>query len=235
MIKADRIGLLGGTFDPIHLGHLAAAEAARDALGLHEVVLLPSHVPPHRPHPGASAHHRFAMIAIAIDGREGLRASDLELIAPGPSFTSATLRRMHALGYTASQLFFITGVDAFAEIATWRDYPHFLDDASFVVMGRAGRVAGSVGEAVPGLADRLQTVSTEPEIRSTPAIFLVDRPTPDISSTVVRARSAAGLPLTDLVPPAVERHIRRHHLYASNREQPTTTPSASLLHEQEHR
>ena len=94
MKTAARLGLLGGTFDPIHVGHLAAADAARTKLGLDRVLLLPSHVPPHRPQPLASVHHRFAMVALAVANHAGLEASDLELTAPGPSYTAATLDRL---------------------------------------------------------------------------------------------------------------------------------------------
>src|SRR5512132_1010695 len=94
MTGASGIGLLGGTLDPIHLGHVEMARAAKGALGLERVYVLPSHVPPHRPQqPLASGYHRFAMTALAIDGIEGLAASDLELCAPGPSYTADTLTR----------------------------------------------------------------------------------------------------------------------------------------------
>ena len=242
MTPARRIGLLGGTFDPIHVGHLAAAVAACAALELDEVLLLASHVPPHRPQPLASVHHRFAMVALAAQEHEALRASDLELLAPGPSYTSATLRRLHACGYARTQLFFITGADAFAEIATWRDYPSFLHDAHFVVVNRAGREAASVRGAVPALAARMRDAEAPPppawDGSGESVIFLVNRVTPDVSSTTIRTRCARGEPIAGMVPPAVERHILRHALYrpAEGRARPAAglPPAASLLHEQEH-
>src|SRR6476661_8109484 len=94
MNAAARIGLLGGTLDPIHLGHMGTAQAARAALGLDRVIVLPSHVPPHRAvQPVASGYHRFAMAALAVNGIDGLEASDMELCAPGPSYTADTLTR----------------------------------------------------------------------------------------------------------------------------------------------
>lgn len=241
MRRAGRIGLLGGTFDPIHLGHLSAAAAAREALGLDHVLLLPSHVPPHRPQPFASTPHRFAMVSLAVDGEEGLLASDLELTAAGPSYTSATLDRLLALGWTPSQLFFITGADAFAEIATWRDYPAFLQKASFVVVSRQGRDASTMREALPALAscmlDGEDAASSARAETHEPRILLVNRPTPDVSSTAVRARAAAGQPLAGLVPDAVARHIRRHGLYRDGLTRPSSAAdhhaAASQLHEQE--
>ena len=241
MTAARRVGLLGGTFDPIHVGHMAAAAAARTTLHLDEVLLLASHVPPHRVRPVASVHHRFAMVALAVQDDEALRASDIELLSPGPSYTAATLQHLQARGYSPSQLFFITGADAFAEIATWRDYPRFLDAAHFVVVDRPGRSAASLRDLLPALAPRMQ----EPVHGYQPAstseqtcIFLVNQPTPDVSSTGIRWRCAEGLPIAGLVPPAVERHIHRHALYRA-RDTRASHPGghphpASLLHEQEH-
>lgn len=121
MNAVARLGILGGTLDPIHLGHLETALAARAALSLDRVIVMPSRIPPHRQHqPIASRYHRFAMAALAVNGLDGLVASDMELCAPGPSYTADTLSRFQAAsGLRASQIFFITGADAFAEIETW--------------------------------------------------------------------------------------------------------------------
>jgi nicotinate-nucleotide adenylyltransferase len=243
MTTRRAIGLLGGTFDPIHLGHLAAAAVAREALDLDHVLLLPSNVPPHRAQPLASMPHRFGMVALAVDGQDGVIASDLELTAAGPSYTSATLNRLHAAGHPASQLFFITGADAFAEIATWREYPAFLDAAHFVVVSRAGREATSVRALLPALASRMIEVPPG-EHPDTPAgaqtrIFLLNRRTPDVASTTVRTLAAQGQSLAGLVPDSVARHIRRHELYRDALSRPSSHaghgPAASQLHEQEHR
>ena len=98
MSRPRRIGLLGGTFDPIHLGHLALATAARTALALDEVRVVPSRVPPHRPQPGASVYHRFAMAALAATGYSRLIVDDIEAQDPDRSYTAVTLRRLHASG-----------------------------------------------------------------------------------------------------------------------------------------
>jgi nicotinate-nucleotide adenylyltransferase len=238
MTQAGRIGLLGGTFDPIHLGHLSAASAAREALGLDCVLLLPSHVPPHRPQPFASTPHRFGMVSLAVDGQDALLASDIELAQSGPSYTSATLRRLHALGWSASQLFFITGADAFAEIATWRDYPAFLDAAHFAVVSRPGLAASAMRTVLPLLAWRMaDAVPDDDAAGAGTRIYLVNRPTPDVSSTAIRARCAAGHPLDGFVPDPVARHIRRHGLYREATSLSTSAAghraAASQLHEQE--
>jgi nicotinate-nucleotide adenylyltransferase len=212
-----RVGILGGTFDPVHDGHLAAAVAAADAVGLHEVLFVPSHEPPHRtPAPRASAYHRFAMVALAVAADGRFSASDLELGRPGPSFTSDTLRGLRKPGLAAWQLFFITGTDAFAEIATWRDYPALLDLANFVVISRPGQTLDKLASRLPDLAQRMHGVERKGDWSPDPGstrILLVEAATPDVSSTEIRERLAAGEALTGLVPAPVAGHIRRHRLY----------------------
>src|SRR5437762_9462162 len=102
---ARRIGILGGTFDPIHCGHLDVADAAHAALGLDQMLVITSNIPPHRPQPLASPYHRFAMTAMAVAGRAGWIADDLELRVGAPSYTSGTLDQLHARGYTPEELF----------------------------------------------------------------------------------------------------------------------------------
>ena len=202
-----RIGILGGTFDPIHLGHLDAARAAKRALSLDRVLLLPSHTPPHRnTEPRASVFHRFAMAALAAAECDML-VSDLEVRHDGPSYTALTLQTLHREGYSPVQLFFITGSDAFAEVALWHDYPRILQLANFAVVSRPGAPRPSELITNPG--------SRMPETNPTaPALFSVEADTPDVSSTEVRRRVAAGEPFDGLVPSSVAGHIRRHHLYA---------------------
>jgi nicotinate-nucleotide adenylyltransferase len=212
-----RTGVLGGTFDPVHGGHIAAAEAARAALALDQVLFMPSHRPPHRAEkPRASAFHRFAMVSLAVGTHPGFLASDLELERPGLSYTADTLRRLHEAGYEASQLFFILGTDAFAEIATWRDYPAVLDLAHFVVVARPGQGLEPTKGRVPDLAARMRPAidGVRDDVEGTRcAVFLVNAVTPDVSSTGIRERAARGASLAGLVPPDVERYIGRHRLY----------------------
>jgi nicotinate-nucleotide adenylyltransferase len=219
MTSGVRIGLLGGTLDPIHVGHVDTATAAREALDLTRVHVLPSHLPPHRSQqPIASGYHRFAMTALAINGVEGLVASDVELRIPGPSYTADTLRRFHdRSGLGAAQIFFITGADAFAEIETWYHYPAVLDLAQFIVVSRPGFPSEHVRSRLPALAPRMIRVRAgEPRVatRTDPAIFLVDASTADVSSTDIRNRLSTGDSIRRLVPAAVERHIAQHGLYA---------------------
>lgn len=227
MKAAVRVGILGGTLDPVHLGHLETARAARTGLGLDRVIVLPSRVPPHRPsQPVASRYHRFAMAALAVNGVDGLTVSDAELRAPGPSYTADTLTRLGASGLEALQIFFITGADAFAEIETWHRYPDVLELSHFVVVSRPRFPAMEMTTRLPALAGRMTQADPAGSAPGHPAIFLLDARTPDVSSTQIRRRIAAGEPLTGLVPDAVERHIVQHGLYSAR----TEKSSADHLH-----
>lgn len=229
----ERLGILGGTFDPIHCGHLDAARAARTALSLDAVLMVPSHIPPHRPvQPVASPFHRFAMTALAVNGVEGLLASDEELCAAGPSYTAETLQRHQERGLEPSQIFFITGVDAFAEIDTWRRYPGVLDMANFVVVSRPGHDAGELPARLPSLAPRMREAARFDSASRQTSILLLDAATHHVSSSEVRRRLSSGGTITGLVPPTVEAHIRQHLLYISPAHANTRVARADELHGQ---
>ncbi len=213
-VPGTRIGILGGTLDPIHVGHVEAALAAKRALDLVSVIVMPARVPPHRHNgPSASTFHRFAMAALAVNGLPGLCVSDEELSADGPSYTALTLERLARRGIDRSQIFFITGADAFAEIETWHRYPEVLDLANFVVISRPGLTAGAMTERLPGLRSRFHLADISMPLPQEPAVFLVDAATPNVSSTDIRRRLREGTPVTGMVPPPVEDHIVRHRLY----------------------
>ncbi len=231
MISDARFGVLGGTLDPVHTGHIDAAVAARQALALEHVLVLPSRIPPHRPTlPAASPFHRFAMAALAVSDVEGLQVSDLELSAPGPSYTSDTLDRLQATGLRSTQIFFITGADAFAEIATWHRYPEVLELAHFVVVSRPGHPATSLPSVLPSLAGRMRPGTSAEPLTSKPSIFLVDAPTAEVSSTEIRRRVRSGEGLSGLVPRLVEQHIIRHRLYSKEAARESVAAAADHLH-----
>ena len=232
---ARRVGILGGTFDPIHRGHLDLAAAAYTTLGLTEMVIVTSNVPPHRPQPVASSFHRFAMVAFAIQEHPDWRASDLELRYDAPSYTSRTLSLFHDRGYQPSELFFVIGADAFLEIASWRDYPAILESAHFVVISRPGFRVGELPERLPQLASRMGTEPLDASSSALPLIILIDAPTADVSSTAIRSRLAEGESIAGLVPANVRQHIEQHGLYAPTRpgrraSDISRTPEAGRLH-----
>ena len=216
-MTSTRLGILGGTFDPVHFGHLDAADAASAALTLDEIVLVPAHDQPLRVvEPRATAYHRFALAVLAVADRPEYYVSDMELLRQGRSFTENTLRAMHASGWQGSQLFFILGTDAFAGIAAWHGYPAFLDLAHFVVIARPGTSIEDATLRTPELRARMAPAASEHVGFDGPArIFLVQARTRDVSSTTIRERLAAGQPIHDLVPPPVARHIYKHHLYGA--------------------
>jgi len=216
-LPRGRLGILGGTFDPIHYGHLDCADAARDALALDEVVLIPAYDQPLRTNATqAAASQRFAMASLAVAGRDGYRVSDLELRREGRSYTADTLRALHENGWTALQLFFILGSDAFAGIAAWHGFPRFLDLAHFVVIARPGTTIESATARAPELRSRMCEVAPGRAVSvDSPRIFLVNAQTRDVSSTMIRARLAASRTIDDLVPTAVAQYIVEHHLYGA--------------------
>jgi len=210
-----RIGILGGTFDPIHCGHLDVGSSAQEALKLSRIFVITSNIPPHRPQPFASAYHRFAMVSFAVSTLPGWRAADLELRSDTPSFTSGTLAKFHERGYSASELFFIIGADAFADIGAWRDYPAILDAAHFAVVSRPGFPVEQLPHRLPRLASRMAHPPLDSLSQIEPMILLIDAPTADVSSTAIRNRVAARDSIDGLVPPGVQQHIEQHGLYTS--------------------
>jgi nicotinate-nucleotide adenylyltransferase len=207
-----RLGLFGGTFDPVHRGHLDVARAAQRAVGLDDLWWLPAPAPPHRTRPQVSAYHRFAMVALAVQDEPGMIVSDFEMDVPGPTYASDTLARLRADGRTPGSLFFITGADAFRDIPQWKDYPRLLDTAHFVVVSRPGAPVAALRDQLPALAGRM--VHDPHDAREEPRIVLVDASTANVSSTDVRQTVAADGGLQSLVPPSVATYIDRHRLYA---------------------
>lgn len=185
-----KVGLLGGTFDPIHLGHLRAAENARDELGLERVAFVPAALPPHRALPLSSGRDRFAMVALATSGQPAFVASDAELERPGPSYTVDTLRawRQERPG---DELVLLLGSDAYAEMRSWREAEAVLDLCQLAVVARPG----DAGAATAGAALR------------------VDGPGLRVSSSEIRERVRAGRSVRYLVPDAVADYIEKRGLY----------------------
>jgi nicotinate-nucleotide adenylyltransferase len=186
------VGVFGGTFDPIHLGHLRAAECAREAARLDRVLFLPAGQPPHRAGTQASALDRFAMVSLATAGHRAFAASDVELRRQGPSYTLDTLVE---LGRGGDELFLILGSDAFAEIATWREPQQVAARCTLVVIDRPG--------SDPLARDPL------PGAR----VLHVAGATLPISSSAVRRMRQEGRSPRYLVPEPVAEYIEKRELY----------------------
>jgi nicotinate-nucleotide adenylyltransferase len=212
---AGRWGILGGTFDPIHHGHLAIAEAAREELGLERVLFVPAGQPPHRAHaPGASAEDRAAMVALAIADAPAFALSRLELDRAGPSYTVDTLTALAAgdgSGRPAIDLRFILSAEAFAEFPTWHEAERVLALCRLVVLPREGHPAPDL----PALVARLPALEGR--------VTLLDGPRIRLSASEVRGRAAAGLSVRYLVPDAVAAYIADHRLYQAGGFRPPAT------------
>src|ERR1051326_9055705 len=192
-----RIGILGGTFDPIHVGHLDVGRAAEEALNLSRVYVVTAKTPAHRAGPVASPFQRFAMVALAIPKHVNWRASDMELRHEAVSYTVDTLERFAERGYDRSELFFILGADAFASIDQWRDYPRVLDLANFAVVSRPRAHVDMLKEGLPHLMTRIARPE-DPVPPGQTRIFLIDAPTADVSSSAIRANCEAGHPIDEI-------------------------------------
>ena len=213
-----RIGILGGTLDPIHCGHLAAAVAARDAFDLSEVLVLPSRIPPHRAvQPLASPFHRFAMASLAVSGVPALFASDDELRLDGPSYTADTLERQHARGLAAIADFLhyrrrrVRGyrdLEALSRGPRPRELHRRL--AARAPHRRAAVAAAGARGSDAAVAAGLRTGAGGGD----PLIYLLQAPTPEVSSTAVRDRLRRGEGISGMVPRLVETHILQHRLYS---------------------
>ncbi len=210
------VGILGGTFDPVHVGHLRAALEIRDALDLAQVRLVPARVPPHRPQPVASAAQRLAMLRLAVRGVAGLTVDDRELDRAGPSYTVDTLTGLRAqLG--RRPLCLLVGQDAFLGLTTWHRWQDLFELAHLVVMQRPPLVAEPIQELPPALAQVVagRWADSAQALTASPAglVWRQGLPPLDISATRVRAALRAGRSVRFLVTDSCLRYIRRHHLY----------------------
>ena len=196
-----KLGVLGGTFDPIHLGHLAAAEAARSALALDRVLFVPAGDPWLKAGATISAgEHRLAMVRAAIEGVDAYEASAVEVDRPGPTYTEVTLAQLQETYGPATELHFIVGADTVNDLARWHAPAEVLARCTLVVMGRPAQGEldlQSLDRIAPGAAARAVAVDLDMEV----------------SATEIRRRAAAGESLAGLVPDAVERYIKEHQLY----------------------
>ncbi len=218
---AQKIGILGGTFNPVHYGHLAAAEEVRDRLKLDRVLFIPSFLPPHKHEEDMpSAAQRLEMVRLAVAGSRSFRPSDIEVRRGGKSFTIDTIEELQ-VSHPGAELYFITGVDTFLEIRSWKDWERLLRMCCFVVLSRPGYRFQDL-EALPFLAGSGSELAAldggehtravmEPEGFS---IRLEVIPHYDISSTDIRMRVKRGATIKYLLPDAVETYIIANKLYA---------------------
>jgi nicotinate-nucleotide adenylyltransferase len=214
----ERIGLFGGTFNPIHRGHLRAAGIVRQVFALNNVLFIPSYIPPHKATLDmAPPRDRLRMVELAVEGHPGFTACAVEVEAEEKSYSVMTLEKIKKI-YPRALLFFILGVDAFLEIDTWREYERVLAQCSFIVISRPGHVLDRARDVLGGRyrEETYELSSKEPieEVRlSSSKIFLLTLDALDISSTEIRRRVRSGESLKGLVSGAVEDYIGEKRLY----------------------
>lgn len=211
---ARTLGVLGGTFDPVHVGHLELARGVASALGLDRVLLVLSARPPHKPdREVTSSEHRLAMLRLAVAGEPLLEASALEVERGGASFTIDTLRELEA-GPPRCLPVFILGLDALFDLPTWREWRAIAAEFDLVAVDRPGRdLERDRCRLDPFLASRLVRTLDPPTGRGGRILHLA-LPEIPVSSREVRARAGQGRSLAGLVPPSVARYIRDHRLYS---------------------
>ena len=194
------LGVMGGTFDPLHVGHLAIAEEARETLGLDRILFVPAARPPHKAGDDVTAiDHRVAMVELAIGDNPAFALSRVELDRPGPSYTVDTVEDLAGEG----ELTLILSAETFAELPTWHEPDRIFESARVAVVPREGYPAADPGwlaTAFPGRESR---------------VTYLDGPLFGLSSTAIRERVAAGRSIRYLVPAGVEDYIAEHRLYRS--------------------
>ncbi len=212
-----RVAVLGGTFNPIHLGHLRVAEEAREAFALDRVVFMPANIPPHKADPHlAPAGLRLEMVRLAIEGNPAFEASSMEIERGGSSFTIDTVRALMAGGPEGLKVSLIIGSDSFNDITTWREYEELLGLVSLVIVSRPGYPVKKPAEALPvELARKFwyDSASGSYVDHEGNGLNYFDATLLDISSSDIRRRICEGRSARYLLPESVIGFIDKHGLY----------------------
>jgi nicotinate-nucleotide adenylyltransferase len=210
-----RIGVYGGTFDPVHFGHLLPVEETRLRLGLDRVLYVPAYHPPHKPaSPSASAYHRFAMLALALEPFPDLVLSDFEVARGGTTYTIETLRQLRAQRDDA-EILLVLGSDSLARIETWRSFRELLAEFRLAVVTREGFTREALGGTLPpDVAARFAPEDARPGAEASEhSIYWGGNAPVTISSTWLRRAIPAGENLGGSLPANVAAYLRKHGLY----------------------
>lgn len=224
-----RIGIFGGTFDPIHIAHLYIAEEVRETLELDEVIFVPVSVPPHKEvEAGVSAEHRLRMVELAIASNEAFKVSDVELKLPTPSYSVTTVEHLQEAYGKHAKLLFITGMDTFLDIFTWHEAERLISMCDFVTTFRPGtahqdlcshRYVRALDMVMLDMLDAKEKKIGKVQLRSGRELWLVPSLGLEISSTEIRRRLKAGKSVKYLLPAEVESYIIQHGLYLKTTEE----------------
>jgi nicotinate-nucleotide adenylyltransferase len=214
-----KIAVLGGTFDPIHIGHLRSALELREQFGFEQLRLIPAASPPHRSRPAASASQRLAMLELAVADTPGLVADDRELRRAGPSYTIDTLAELRTELGAETSLSLVMGADACAALDSWHRWRELFELAHLVVIARPDFDLPATGPVATALRARRAEPAALARRRAGAVVTAALTPLP-IAATAIRALIAAGRSPRYLLPDAVAHYIADHHLYAAPRETP---------------
>lgn len=219
-MSEKRIGAYGGTFDPIHIGHIEIARAVVERFALDKLLIIPAHRPPHKTRNHISeAHHRYEMAVLAFQGEARIEVSKMEIELPESPYTVQTMERLKAQYGEATTFFFVMGGDSFAEIHLWREYRRLLSMTNIIVGLRPGHqlTTSHLDEAIRArVIDLRGNRDDQQDERGGCFIYLTDEVRQDVSSTEIRHRVNRGASINGLTPPAVIDYIERHKLYRQN-------------------
>jgi nicotinate-nucleotide adenylyltransferase len=217
-----RLGLLGGTFNPVHNGHLAIARQTREALALDRILFIPTNDPPHKPYQSlAPAKDRYEMVRLAVGADTAFAISDVELRRAGKSYSIDTVRLLQQEYGVQARLYFMIGLDAFLDFPSWREPDALLALCSFIVISRPGlsfQALATLSLLPPisqqSLADLDRGCSSELTVpMGAQSLICLQLPPSDVSASAIRSKIKQGLPTANLLPPAVESYILQHHIY----------------------
>lgn len=213
-----RLGFFGGTFDPVHLGHLVPAVRAFETFRFDALVFIPAAQPPHKlGEPLTAFAHRFAMLALATQSYDRFLVSAMELERPGPTYTVDTVRALHER-HPADRIYFLMGSDSFSQIGSWHRWQELASLAHLVVLHRDTAWGAELGERVPAeLRGRMRVVEPFTTVADADGpdrlVYLLDHEPFPVSATHLRERLRRGQTIRELVPPEVHRYIVKHRLY----------------------
>jgi len=201
-LDKKKIGIIGGTFDPIHNGHLLMAENSRKAFSLDKIIFIPAGIPPHKKDKNISSNvHRYNMTLLAINNNKHYFLSDIELKREGISFTVDTIKHLKSI-FSGAELYFIMGSDSLLQIEKWKDYEELLSLCNFIVAKRPNYDDEQLKRKVDNLNSLYKS-----------SIYIVEGPVLDVSSSDIRNKVQRGESITYLVPNPVEEYIYKHELY----------------------
>lgn len=201
--KSIRIGIMGGTFDPIHYGHLVAAEVARAELGLHKIIFIPAGRPPHKQQQSITdSEHRYLMTVLATSSNPYFEVSRIEVDKDGLAYTIDTVKEIQRTYGEAATIYFITGADAVLELLTWYKIQELLTLCRFIAVTRPGFDKRDLEQKIGEITSKYDG-----------EIICIEVPLLAISSTDIRERSRSGKPIKYLLPEAVEEYLEKNGLY----------------------